>query len=175
MLKKVGYLFLIVLSSIIIASIYGILHNQISYSISSEYYTEFKFSQIGEWLHQVEKKRIAISFVGFLATWWFGLIFGILNGLIGIFQKTTKLMFKAVSGATFRTLIFSMLFGFLGLILGFKRFGLAIDWNTPPNLEYPSSFLAVGTMHTFSYVGGIIGLFYGVKYQLRIKKASVKQ
>jgi len=145
MAKKIGLLILIVIISIILASIYGILHNQISYSISSEYFTKFKFDQIGKWLHQVENERIAISFVGIISTWWFGLLLGLIIGIVGI------------------------------LIGKFLISNLNTNWNLPAELIDRKNFLTAGTMHNFSYFGGIVGLIYGIIYQLKIKKASAQQ
>ncbi len=173
MAKKVGLFILIVIISIILALIYGILHNQASYNISEEYFTKFKFDQFGLWENGYGDERLKVSYVGVLSTWWLGLIIGIINGLIGINQQTIKLTIKAVAGATFRILISAFLFGFLGVAVGYITLSkLHIDWNIPSDLVDPSSFLAAGTMHTFGYIGAIIGTIYGIKYQLKIKKAS---
>ncbi|MEL0457286.1 hypothetical protein WJN01_13690 [Flavobacteriaceae bacterium SZ-1-7] len=173
MAKKIGILILIVIISIILASIYGILHNQISYSISSEYFTKFKFDQIGEWLHQVENERIAISFVGFVSTWWFGLLLGLIIGIVGMFQPNSKIMWKSGIGAIFRTLGIAIGIGIVGILVGkFLISNLNANWNLPAELIDRKSFLTAGTMHNFSYFGGIIGLIYGIIYQLKIKKAS---
>ena len=101
MAKKIGLLILIVIVSTILASIYGILHNQISYSISAEYFTKFKFDQIGEWLYRVQNERIAISFVGFISTWWFGLFIGLIIGITAMFQRNSKIMWRSAIGQLF--------------------------------------------------------------------------
>ena len=44
-MRKILNFFLIILASILIAGIYGILHDQITYTISYEYFTLFKFEQ----------------------------------------------------------------------------------------------------------------------------------
>ncbi|WP_248724342.1 hypothetical protein [Seonamhaeicola sp. ML3] len=176
MAKKIGLLILIIIISIILASIYGILHNQASYNISEEYFTNFKFDQFGLWENGYGDERLKVSIVGVLSTWWFGLIMGIINGLIGINQQTIKLMIKGVVGATTRILISAFIFGILGVFVGYIILSkLHFDWNIPSDLVDPSNFLAVGTMHTLSYLGGMIGLIYGIKYQLKTKKASDQQ
>jgi len=40
-MKKIGVLFLTVITAPIIAEVYGALHDQITYTISSEYFTVF--------------------------------------------------------------------------------------------------------------------------------------
>ncbi|WP_179020366.1 hypothetical protein [Winogradskyella forsetii] len=173
--NKIGLLILTIVLSIILASIYGIIHNQISYSISEEYFTVFKFEQFRLWENGYGDERLKASLVGGLSTWWFGLIFGIINGLIGLTQSTIKTMRKSIIGATFRIFIFAILLGLIGVLVGFFIIPkLNIDWNVPTDLFDRQSFLTAGTMHTFSYVGGIIGIIYGIKYQLKIKKASAQ-
>ncbi|MFD0861482.1 hypothetical protein ACFQ1M_04635 [Sungkyunkwania multivorans] len=174
MTKKIGLLILIGIISIILGSIYGMLHNQISYSISPEYFTKFKFDQIGEWLHQVENERIAISFVGFVSTWWFGLIIGVILGIVAMFQPNSKAMWKSAIGAVLRTLGIAIGIGIMGILVGtFLISNLNANWNLPAELTDRKGFLIAGTMHNFSYVGGMIGLIYGIIYQLKIKKVSI--
>ena len=92
MAKKIGLLILIVIISIILASIYGILHNQISYSISSEYFTKFKFQQFDFYFMGENQPRQTASLVGALSTWWFGLILGLIIGIVAMFQRNSKIM-----------------------------------------------------------------------------------
>ncbi len=176
MAKKIGLLILIVIISIILASIYGIFHNQISYSISHEYFTKFKFEQFGFWDYAFEndnKKKVA--FIGVLATWWFGLLIGLVNGIIGFSQPTAKIMWKSAFGATIRTLTIAIGIGFVGILVGkFIISNLNLDWNLPSDLINRKNFLTAGTMHNFSYLGGITGLIYGIRYQLKTKKASAQ-
>jgi hypothetical protein len=57
----------------LIAGGFGILHDQITYTISPEYFTKMKFDQF----HRVDfgfPQRVFVAEIGFLATWWVGLI-----------------------------------------------------------------------------------------------------
>jgi hypothetical protein len=177
MAKKVGILILVVFISIIIASIYGILHNQISYSISSEYFTKFKFEQFGFWDYAFgNDNRKEVAFIGILATWWFGLLIGLIHGIVGLFQQTYKIMWKSTLGAIIRNIEIAIGIGFVGILIGkFIVSNLNLTWNFPSDLIDKKNFITVGTMHEFSYAGGIIGLIYGIIYQLKIKKASAQQ
>lgn len=68
--------------AIVIAAIYGMLHNQISYTFSEEYFTQFKFKQFGiPWAY--ETPRLGAAYVGALATWRMGIIVFIILGLLG--------------------------------------------------------------------------------------------
>lgn len=171
MAKKIGILILIVIISVILATIYGILHNQISYSISSEYFTKFKFRQFDFYFMGENQPRQTASLVGALSTWWFGLLLGLIIGIVGIFQRNSKIMWKSAIGAIFRTLAIAIGIGIVGILIGkFLISNLDASWNLPAELNDRKSFLTAGTMHDFSYLGGIIGLIYGIIYQLKIKK-----
>ena len=171
MTKKIGILILIIVISTISASIYGIFHNQISYSISAEYFTKFKFKQFGFIEYGLDTQRMTVGIIGLWATWWFGLIIGIINGIVGFIQPTPKIMWKSIFGATIRTLGIAIGIGIVGILVGkFIISNLNLDWKIPTDLNDRKNFMTAGTMHNFSYFGGIIGLIYGIIYQLKIKK-----
>ena len=91
-------------------------------------------------------------------------------------QRNSKVMWKSAFGATIRTLGIAIGFGILGILVGkFVISNLNLNLNIPADLTDQKNFLTAGTMHTFSYLGGIIGLIYGIIYQLKIKKANAQQ
>ncbi|MEZ7496841.1 hypothetical protein QO206_15200 [Leeuwenhoekiella aequorea] len=175
MVKKIRLLVLIIIISIILASTYGFLHNQVSYSISTEYFTKFKFEQFGFVEYGLETPRMTAGSIGIWATWWFGFLIGLINGVVGFFQPTDKIMWKSTLGATIRTLLIAIGIGILGIAVGYVTLTkYQIEWNVPSDVINHRSFMCAGTMHNFSYLGGLIGLIYGIKYQLKIKKASAQ-
>jgi hypothetical protein len=68
MTKKIGILILTIILTPILAGIYGILHDQISYSISPEYFTKFKFAQFEFGFMSQNQPRLTASVVGFFST-----------------------------------------------------------------------------------------------------------
>lgn len=57
----------------LLAGVYGVIHDQITYSISHDYFTQFKFAQF----HYADfgwPPRVFVAEIGFLATWWVGFI-----------------------------------------------------------------------------------------------------
>lgn len=176
MVKKIGLLILIVLLSILLASIYGFLHNQVSYSISNEYFTIFKFDQFGSIKYTLDFPRMSAGLIGIASTWWFGLLIGLVYGIIGMFQSTPSIMWKSSFDAIIRTLIITIVFGIIGILIGTILISnLNVDWNLPTDLIFTKRFLIAGTMHNFSYLGGMIGLIYGIFFQLKIKKSNIKR
>ena len=69
--------------SALVTGIYGALHDQVSYSIAPEYFTKLKFKQF-HWADLSWPPRVFAALVGFLATWWVGLIGGWLLARYGL-------------------------------------------------------------------------------------------
>lgn len=168
MIKKAGILLFIILITPIITGLYGVVHNQISFTISPEYFTEFKFEQFR--IAPAIPYRLGASFVGWSASWWMGVPLGIILGLLGLIQTGWKHMLKAYFKSLPYAISAVLLTGICGLIYG-KMFLIDQDlnWVFPEKLIDRESFIAVGTMHNFSYIGGITGLIAGVIYQIRYK------
>lgn len=173
---------IIVLLAPFLGGIYGIVHDQITYTISNEYYTKFKFIQFGlsEWGGginigtakqpeiQLINPRLGVAIVGFMATWWVGLFIGIILGLVGFIYSDGKKMLRMTLWAILLTICVALITGFLGLF-----YGKCILVNDPPNWFFPSNlidqknFIMVGAMHNFSYLGGMFGLLVSVIFMMR--------
>ena len=172
MIKKIGILLLIILLTPIIAGFYGVIHDQISFTISNEYYTKFKFEQFG--VGPAVPFRLGASYVGWMATWWMGIPLGIILGLIGLMHTDWKLMLKAYCKSLPWIITVALLTGLLGLIYGeIFLVGQNLNWFIPENLVGRNHFIMVGSMHNFSYIGGLTGLITGIIYQIRLKKKKV--
>lgn len=174
-MKKFLSLSFILALTPLLGGIYGILHDQLTYTISHEYYTKFKFYQFGLMEAGSEANfpnpRIQVSVVGFLATWWMGLPIGLILGLTGLIHKDNKQMFRSTMKAIVLTIVVAFLTGLTGLFYG--KIFLAekgVDWWLPENLIDTKNFIAVGSMHNFSYLGGLFGLIAGIIYQVRQKR-----
>src|SRR5260221_12058644 len=77
----------------VLAGAYGAVHDQVSYSISPEYFTKMKFRQFA-WADLGWPNRLFAAEVGFLASWWAGLIAGWLLarfGLAGLWLMNRRL------------------------------------------------------------------------------------
>ena len=86
-MNKLIALILLLIIAPILGGVYGIVHDQITYTISNEYYSKFKFIQFGldNWGMgenigtentpeiKLNNPRIGAAIVGFLATWWVGM------------------------------------------------------------------------------------------------------
>jgi len=178
-MSKFVALVLIFLLSPILAAVYGILHDQITYSISPEYYTSFKFIQFGfisSFTRQpVDYPRVLVAAVGVMATWWVGIPIGVLLGLTGLIHRTGEAMFRVTRAALVITLVVAMVVGLVGLLYG--KFYLASSesiWWVPDDVINKGRFIMVGAMHNFSYIGGAIGTILGIFYSIRKRKKVEK-
>jgi hypothetical protein len=174
-LKKLLTLSLIIVLAALVGGIYGIIHDQLTYSISPEYYTKFKFIQFGfvDFGNEaiLPNPRLSVAGVGFLATWWMGLPIGLILGLVGLVHKDSKQMFRVTLRAIIVTVIVAFATGLIGLAYG--KLYLAdtgVNWWLPDNLIDKGNFIAVGSMHNFSYLGGLTGLIAGSIYSIRQKR-----
>lgn len=176
-MKKIFTFALILFLSVFIAGFYGILHDQLTYTISPEYYTKFKFIQFGMFSYGektvLAHPRLYVAFVGFLATWWMGPPIGFVLGLVGFLQKDAKRMMTVTLLAFAIAVAMAFFTGLGGLLYG--KYILAangVDWLLPDTLIDKKNFIAVGSMHNFSYFGGLLGLFTGVFYSITQRNSA---
>ena len=80
-------------------------------------------------------------------------------------------MFKSTFKAILLTIGIALATGLVGLIYG-KVFLIenSPNWFLPDNLIDQDAFIMVGSMHNFSYLGGLIGLVFGIIFTVRDKK-----
>ncbi len=155
------------------AGFYGILHDQLTYTISPEYYTKFKFFQFGLANENAtgeavfQNPRLAVAVVGFLATWWTGIIIGLGLGVAGLFHANARNMFSYTMKAVMIVLVITFLTGLIGLAYGAVYLSkTGVDWWLPPDLVHTKNFIMVGSMHNFGYLGAVIGMIAGITYQI---------
>lgn len=178
-IQKLGVYFLMLVFAAVVAGIYGILHDQISYTFSEEYFTQFKFKQFGiPWAY--ETPRLGAAYVGALATWWMGILVFIVLGFFGFMFHSPRQMASNLSKSFFVVIVVALLTGFAGLALGYyqvneETVSQYIQW-VRPSVTNPVQFVRVGFMHNASYLGGLTGLLSGIAYlvicKLRYNKLS---
>lgn len=152
----------VALAGALLAGGYGIVHDQVTYSISPEYFTNLKFKQfyyadfgLGD--------RVFASAVGFLATWWVGLIAAWFLARRLIPHQPRRQAYRQIASGFACVCAFGVVAGLLGFAYGlwrgsgadysswswaFRRFAIADGW----------SFVRVAYIHNASYLGGAVGL-----------------
>lgn len=161
---------------IVFAGIYGIIHDQITYCISREYFTKFKYEQFGFDPTWFGGDRQTVAVIGFLATWWTGLIIGIAIGLTALIFKDHRIMWKAVKRTIPVVFCFAVGLALIGYVYGkLVLTKTGVDWWLPDNLIDKNAFIIVGSIHNFSYLGGLLGLCAGIYYLNKLKRMQRKQ
>src|SRR6201992_2754251 len=166
-MRKFITFLLIVLVAIVIASLYGVGHDQATYSISPEYYTKYKFIQFnlaesGAAQHMTQP-RSAVVMVGVKASWWMGLAIGFVLGLIALVIKQRDRIFPSAIQALAIVLLVTLLAGGIGWWYGKNILAQkGVSWWIPPNVVDRPAFITAGTIRNFTYAGGVIGLVGGL-------------
>lgn len=174
--KKFRVFLLLVLVAILMCGTYGVVHDQITYTVSHEYYTRFKFVQF-RLSDSSLPDRLKAVIVGFLASWWMGIPIGLFVGLVGFIHRGPDRMWAVTLRSFLVVVSVTLAFGLVGLAYGFWDTRV-IDledysrWRIPPNLVNLRSFLRVGYMHNASYLGGVIAIPCAWLYHLVAKRKS---
>ena len=177
-MKKAEVYILFVALAILTAGLYGAVHNQISYTISPEYFIKFKFWQF-KLNDSSLTERFRASLVGFLAAWWMGIPLGLLVGAAGFIHSNPRHMLWVSLWSLLVTTGFTLLFGFGGLLYGFfktKHIDLAdyAEWYIPENVDNLRKYLCAGYMHNSSYIGGGLAIFVGWVFHAVVKFRTKK-
>ena len=161
-MKKPVLVVVLLMIACVIAGLYGAIHNQISYTVSPEYFTKFKFHQFRIPLNIPH--RIGAAMVGWGAAWWMGVIISAFLIPVGIKIPRSANCFKAMIRA------YSVV-AFTALIVGLGALAISFLVIQPGMIEIGSrygneivddaAFARAGTMHNFSYLGGLVGIYTG--------------
>jgi hypothetical protein len=161
----------------VLAGAFGILHDQVTYTISPEYFTSLKFAQF----HYADfglPHRLFVMEIGFLATWWVG-FFG------GWFLARAAVPFLPLPQARvhcFRGFGIILACAFTGSLVGC---GLGLlraptadrsAWQsfvTARGIIDLPSFVQVAYIHNASYMGALAGLIIALLYLRRVKQRNI--
>jgi len=158
-MRKLAVFVITLIAMPLVAGLYGALHDQVSFSISPEYFTRFKYEQFGFEPQWFGGDRPTVAVIGFLATWWVGALIGLFLGGTALFQRDARTMRQALVRATAITLGVALLCAIAGLIYGWWFIHeIPSGWYVPDDLQDLVAFRSVGSMHNCSYGGGVLGL-----------------
>lgn len=146
----------------LLAGIYGAIHNQISYTVCPEYFTQFKFHQFA--IGEAIPHRLGAAIVGWKAAWWMGGVIGIILIPLGLPIRGNACyfwgmlrVFGVVAATTLVVGLAALLFSFLSvdprMVGDITRYGHEIADD--------AAFARAAAMHNCSYLGGMIGIVTG--------------
>ena len=147
----------------VLPGVYGAIHNQISYSISPEYFTKYKFEQFQ--IAAALPPRFGAAVVGWKASWFMGLLIGVFLLPAGmVLLPGVRRYFLSMLVVMAVVLATTIVVAAGGLVLAtwtldasncgeFSRYGNAIDNDL--------AFARAGALHNASYLGGGLGILTG--------------
>jgi hypothetical protein len=158
----------------VLAGIYGIIHDQVTYSISHEYFTRLKFSQF-HYANLSFPPRVFVAEIGFLATWWVGFIAAwfIARVTLPAFSRPTA--FRYILRGFFIVFAVAFMACIAAYILGLLHGPDYSSWQPLASALQVSDlpgFVRVAYIHNGSYLGGLIGLIAAIIYIRKLRSVA---
>jgi hypothetical protein len=155
----------------LVGGLYGVFHDQVTYSLSPEYFTRMKFEQFRT-ADFGYPERVFVAEIGFLASWWVGLLSAWFFARLAIPAWPPGLARRKIAEAFGIILLTAFSLGVLGYFVGGTDPGTSRYWKNiceSVGVMDVRSFVRVGYIHFGSYIGGVVGLLAGLLYLLRAK------
>lgn len=159
----------------LLAGTYGALHDQLSYTVAPSYYHDFKFIQFA--VDPALQNRLGASMVGWKASWWMGLLIGLPIYLAGLFVRGNAEFCRQYLRAAFAVVATALLMGLAALAISVATIDAQHlpGWMTGRLVSDPVAFARAGTMHNFSYLGGGVGLLFGLALMILAARRSRRE
>jgi hypothetical protein len=159
---KLAFVPVLFVIACLFAGIYGAVHNQVSYTVAPEYFTQFKFHQFH--IAEGTPGRIGAAIVGWNAAWWMGIVIGIILIPIGLVVRGNTNYFWGMIRVFGVVATTTLIAGLVALAIAFivvdpDAVGEITRYNN--EMTDDAAFARAGTMHNFSYLGGLVGIITG--------------
>jgi hypothetical protein len=157
------------------AGLYGIVHDQLTYTLSPEYFTRLKFQQFA-WADLGLPRRVFVGQIGLLASWWVGLIGGWFLGRAGAAELPMVVRRLLVIRGFAIVAVVTLIAGVIGWLYG----ALAIDNSDLSDWQIARaslgvrdlrSFVVVASIHNATYLGAASGIVLAILY---VRRAVVR-
>lgn len=150
------------------AAVYGVVNDQITYTISPEYFTRLKFEQFA-WADLGLPRRVFVAQIGVLASWGVGLVGGWFVARAAVDSEMNVIHRPLVARAFAIVAVVTLASGLLGWMLG--RVVVATTDLAPWQVYRDSlrlrdlpSFVVVAYIHNTTYLGAAVGIIAAVLY-----------
>lgn len=143
-----------------IAGVYGMLHDQITFTIAPEYFTRLKFRQFA-YANLGWPARVFVAEIGFLATWWVGLIAGWFLARLAMPRWPVAEALRRCLAGFGVIFLFAVLAGLTGSLLGIWHTADYSYWEgmcAELEVKDVPAFVRVAYIHNASYLGGLFGM-----------------
>lgn len=163
-----------ILTTLVFAIAYGILHDLVTAHLCVEYFT------IGHPKIIESESPILLALIwGVIATWWVALPMGIFIAGFNHFGSQPTLEFNVILKLILKLILIMFGVALLAGIIGYVLTELNVIYLVPRLADYidvtkHSKFLAAGWAHTSSYLSGIVGTIVICKIILKRRKERLK-
>jgi len=143
------------------AGLYGVLHDQVTFTISNEYFSKLKYQQF-KYINFNVNDRIKVSIIGFLATWWVGLFIGWFLARWFLPHCSVAIAKNKIIKSALIIFAVSVLFAIAGGGFVFLK-GEDADYSNwlqiinAYGIENAWAFINVAYIHNCSYLGAFLG------------------
>lgn len=150
------------LVALLAAGLFGALHDQVSFTVSPEYFTKFKFIQFGL-LDPSVGQRLRVAWIGFQASWYMGIPLGLLVVRLAFIRRLPPAGMWRLGLRSFAlVLAITAAFALGGLAYGYfatatVHIGDYSQWYVPADIVQIRRYLCAGYMHNAAYRGGAWG------------------
>jgi hypothetical protein len=162
------------LAGAMLAGLYGVVHDEITYSIGPEYFTRLKFQQF----HYADfglAPRVLAAEIGFLATWWVGLLAGWFIARVSVPAFSPAAALRHSARGFLIVFAFALTASLGGYLLGLLH---GSDYSTWEGLasrlgivDLPN-FVRVAYIHNAAYLGVVIGLIAAIIHLRKLKNMA---
>ena len=163
--RALGSLLITAVAGALIAGAYGIVHDQITYAISPEYFTQLKFVQFSHADPGLGDRMFVVA-IGFLATWWVGFIAGWILWRLGVDKEGNPPKLPDILRRFTIIVATGMVCGVIGFFYGRVRLrsedgiGNWLPYTESIGVTDPAAFYTVAQIHNFGYGGAVLGLIF---------------
>nr|MDP0502736.1 hypothetical protein [Verrucomicrobiota bacterium JB025] len=150
---------------VLVAAGFGVVHDQLTFSISPGYFRELKFGQFG-WIGADWPERVKVAAVGVAGTWWVGLVAGWFLGRWLVGRTGGKECWVWFAGCQGWMLAGAVMGGGCGWFAGPWVYGRTAGWwELLATLEVDAAaYTRVAGIHLGAYAGALAGLAGGVAW-----------
>ncbi|SMC45367.1 hypothetical protein [Moheibacter sediminis] len=154
----------------ILILIYAVIHNQFTYAISPEIFTELFFIRFGFVEYGTDTPRLSASIIGI---WAILFIAFLISTLYFVATLLLKPKFKIVIRAIQIHLITTIVIGLTGLLFGYVFWDNSVFPNhIPIDVINYKNYSAGMHMHGFSHTGGFIGIIFSFIYLYKNRNSN---
>jgi uncharacterized membrane protein len=158
--------------------LYGIINDQMTATISPEYYTIYKHRQFTPALEMFRLMdapvRVQAVVIGTLATWWYGLFLGIMLGIssiVGRYAPLSTLQYIQIVGAVMAfTLAVSVIFGVVAYIVEPLVNPTAASRPFLTGIQDIRRAYCVGNWHNGSYIAALAATFIASFWAQKVRR-----